>query len=217
MTEVPEHLLRRARERRAALTGGGASEAGASDAPAESSAAPAPAAAVEAAPTPAAPATPAVPEPPAAPSETYVRDQAVQRTKVPMWAAPVLLVLPFWAILYAGAFGDREAAHEAVDPVELGAQIYRSAGCSACHGGAGEGGAGPALAGEEVEKTFPDPEGHIDWVKSGSIGTPATPMPYGDPGREGGQRTSRGGMPGFGSRLTQAEIEAVVQYERERL
>lgn len=216
MTEVPEHLLRRARERRAALTGGGASEEGASDAPAESSAAPAPAAAVEAAPTPAAPAAPAVAEAPALPSETYVRDQAVQRTKVPMWAAPVLLVLPFWAILYAGAFGNREATHE-VDPIQLGAEIFRSAGCSACHGGAGEGGTGPALEGEEVEKTFPDAEAHIDWVKSGSIGTPATPTPYGDPGREGGQRTSKGGMPAFGGRLTQAEIEAVVAYERERL
>ena len=216
MTEVPEHLLRRARERRAALTGGGAPEAGASDAPAEPSAAPAPAAAVEAAPAPAAAAVPAVPEAPAAPSEAYVRDQAVQRTKVPMWAAPILLVLPFWAILYAGAFGNREATHE-VDPIELGSQIYRSAGCSSCHGGAGEGAAGPALAGEEVEKTFPEPEAHIDWVKSGSIGTPGAPLPYGDAGREGGQRMSRGGMPPFGSQLTQAEIEAVVQYERDRL
>ncbi|HVF74197.1 MAG TPA: cytochrome c [Acidimicrobiales bacterium] len=216
MTEVPEHLLRRARERRAALTGGAASEGGASEAPAETSATPAPAAAVEAAPAPAAAATPAVPEAPAAPSETYVRDQAVQRTKVPMWAAPVLLILPFWAILYAGAFGNREATHE-LDPIELGSQIYRSAGCSACHGGAGEGGAGPALADEEVEKTFPDQEAHIDWVKSGSIGTPGAPLPYGDAGREGGQRMSRGGMPAFAGQLSEAEIEAVVLYERERL
>ena len=219
MTEVPEHLLRRARERRAALAGGeGAAAASeASETPAaESSAAPAPAASTEVAPAAAEAAAPAVPEAPAAPSEAYVRDQAVQRTRVPMWAAPVLLILPFWAILYAGAFGNREATHE-VDPVQMGADVYRSAGCSSCHGANGEGGVGPALAGDEAETTFPDIEDHIAWVESGSIGTPQAPLGYGDPAREGGQRVSKGGMPSFAGSLTQEQIEAVVQYERERL
>jgi mono/diheme cytochrome c family protein len=216
MVEVPEHLLRRAKERRAALTGGAApapAEGGAAPA-AESAATPAP---VEAA-TPAATeaAVPAVPEAPAPPSPVYLADQAARRTRVPLWVTPVLLVLPFWAILYAGAFGER-GAHEEVDPAQLGAQVYRSAGCGACHGANGEGGVGPALADESVEQTFPDPAAHIEWIKSGSIGTPASPQPYGDPARPGGQRMSKGGMPSFAGQLSEEEIEAVVQYEREGL
>lgn len=218
MTEVPEHLLRRAKERRAALAGGegaaatpAASEA---PAPAESTEAPAAAAATPATTEAAAPAV--VEEIPAAVSETYVREQAVRRTRVPMFVAPVLLVLPFWAFLYAGAFGDRDVAHE-VDPLQLGSEIYRSAGCSACHGGQGEGGVGPALAGEEVEQTFPDAEAHAEWIRTGSIGTPSNPEPYGAPDREGGQRLSRGGMPSFAGQLSEEEIAAVVQYEREQL
>jgi mono/diheme cytochrome c family protein len=216
MTEVPEHLLRRAKERRAALAGGegaAASDAGAT----ESSSAPAPAA-VEAAPAPEAAAAPvpAVPEAPAVPSETYVREQAIRRSRIPLWATPVLFVLPFWAILYAGAFGDREATHE-VDPLQLGAEVYRSAGCSSCHGAAGEGGVGPALAGDSVEQTFPDEASHEEWVRTGSIGSPGAPKPYGDPNRPGGQRMSRGGMQPFASRLTPEQIAAVVQYEREQL
>jgi mono/diheme cytochrome c family protein len=219
MTEVPEHLLRRAKERRAALAGGeGAPPApAASEAPAESSSAPAPApAAVEATPAAAAAAVPAVPEAPAGPSATYVREQAIRRSRIPMWATPVLFVLPFWAILYAGAFGDREATHE-VDPLQLGAEVYRSAGCSSCHGGGGEGGVGPALAGEEVELTFPDEEAHREWVRTGSIGSAGSPEPYGDPNRPGGQHLSRGGMPSFAGRLSDEQIAAVVQYEREQL
>lgn len=218
MTEVPEHLLRRAKERRAALAGGegAAATPAASEAPAaaESSEAPAAAAATPATTEAAAPAV--VAETPAAVSETYVREQAVRRTRVPMFVAPVLLVLPFWAFLYAGAFGDRNATHE-VDPLQLGSDVYRSAGCSACHGAAGEGGTGPALAGEEAEKTFPDEEDHMEWVRTGSTGSPGSPEPYGDPNREGGQRLSKGGMPNFGGRLTEEEIAAVVQYEREQL
>lgn len=217
MVEVPEHLLRRAKERRAALTGGAA------PAPAEPSATPeAPTAAPSTAPVPAeaAPAAaasvPAVAEPPALPSAAYLADQAVRRTRVPLWVTPVLLILPFWAILYAGAFGER-GAHDEVDPAQLGAQVYRSAGCSGCHGAAGEGGVGPALADDAVEQTFPDAAAHIEWVKSGSIGTAQAPQPYGDPGRAGGQRMSKGGMPPFANSLSEAEIEAVVQYEREEL
>jgi mono/diheme cytochrome c family protein len=143
-------------------------------------------------------------------------EQEARRTRVPLWVTPVLLVIPLWAVLYAGAFGDRGAEHEVVDPLVLGAEVYRSQGCSGCHGGAGEGGVGPALAGGSVEETFPDAADHIAWVKSGSIGTPQEPKPYGSPDRPGGQRLSKGGMPSFSS-LTQEQIEAVVQYEREKL
>lgn len=219
MTEVPEHLLRRAKERRAALAGGEGADA--TPAPAAASEAPTAAAPAEGAGVPAtteAPSTapvPAVPEP-TGPSETYVREQATRRSRVPFWAAPVLLVLPFWAILYAGAFGDR-SEHEVTDPLVIGEQLYRAQGCSSCHGSRGEGASGPALAGEEVEQTFPAVEDHIAWVKSGSIGSATEPEPYGSPDRPGGQRQSKGGMPSFGGKLTDEQIAAVVQYEREKL
>src|SRR5687767_5003730 len=101
VTDVPEHLLERSRQRRAALgLGGDAPAAPTSTAPAEASAAaPAPAAAA-AAPAPvieAAPPPPPRPRPP--------------KTRVPAWIMPVLAGLPIWGFFYVGAFGDRPS-HE---------------------------------------------------------------------------------------------------------
>ena len=215
MTEVPEHLLARSRERRAALglSGGSASEAtgeapaspASSSAPATTSPAPAPA------PAPVAAATPAVVEE-ARPVPAYLTPEA-QRKWIPVWVMPVLAVLPFWGVLYVGAFGDR-TTKKALTGAALGAQVYRSQGCSSCHGGGGEGGVGPALAGGESAITFPDEADHISWIKTGS--TPFKGQPYGAPDRPGGQRTATGGMPAFSS-LSDAELKAVVQYEREGL
>jgi mono/diheme cytochrome c family protein len=215
MTEVPEHLLRRAKERRAALTGGAAPDPAESSASEGAAPVPAEAAASVPAAAAAAPAAPAVAEPPRLPSAVAKVEQEARRTRVPLWVTPVLLVIPFWAVLYAGAYGDRGAEHEVVDPLVLGAQVFRS-NCASCHGAAGQGGVGPALAGESVEQTFPDPADHIAWVRSGSIGTAQEPKPYGSPDRPDGQRMSKGGMPSFSS-LTQEQVEAVVQYEREQL
>ena len=223
MTEIPEHLLKRSRDRRAALgdgeaSGGDEGGAGASaeSGPAESApAASAPAVRAETAPAAAAPAAaPAVVD--EAPSPIMLADEAVRRTRIPIWAVPVLVLLPFWAFLYAGAFGER--GHEGpVDPLELGREVYARAGCAACHGSAGEGGTGPALAGDDAEKTFPDAADHEQWVREGSA-TKAIGTAYGDPDRDGGQRTVKSaGMPGFQGTLSEEEIKAVVQFEREQL
>jgi mono/diheme cytochrome c family protein len=213
VTEVPEHLLRRAKERRAALTGGAAPEA----APATS---PAPSAAVEpadaAAPAPVAPAeaAPAVPEV-APPSPMVAVEAAARRTSVPLWVMPVLVFLPFWGFLYTGAFG-AHAKPRVVDPLVLGQQTYAGAGCSSCHGAHGEGGVGPALTGGQAKLTFPNEADHISWVKTGSA--PFKGKLYGDPNRTGGQHgPATGGMPAFGGTLSDRQIEAVVAYEREKL
>lgn len=221
MTEIPEHLLRRSRERRSALGGEGGGDAGeASAAPA--SAAPAPSTGDEpaAAPVPAKAAAPAAAVPATAEPEEIpamvLADQAVRRTRIPVWAAPVLLLLPFWAVLYAGAFGTRGESGP-VDPLVLGQQVYARAGCSGCHGASGEGGVGPALKGGDAKVTFPNEADHIKWVQEGSQ-SKAKGEPYGDPARPGGQRVVKTqGMPGFTGTLSQAEIEAVVKYEREKL
>jgi mono/diheme cytochrome c family protein len=214
VTEVPEHLLARSRERRKALGLAGGSDAGsseeASSAPAPAASAPAPAAG---APAPAAAPTPApAPAPVEKPVPTYLRPEA-KKGRMPVWAMPVLAVLPFWGILYMGAFGDR-SHEEALTGAALGEQVYRAQGCGSCHGANGEGGVGPALAGGEAVKTFPEEADHADWIRTGSA--PFRGQEYGDPDREGGPRTATGGMPGFAS-LSDAEVEAVVLYEREEL
>ena len=215
MTEVPEHLLERSRARRAALGLAGGDEGSAEAAPAKqdapSSAAPAKVEERAPAAAPAAAAAPAVVEEKPVPS--YLRPEA-KKTRIPMWVVPVLAVLPFWGVLYVGAFGDR-TKEEALTGVALGAQVYRAQGCSSCHGGGGEGGVGPPLAGGEAAKTFPEEQAHADWIKNGS--GPARGQMYGDPEREGGQRgPATGGMPGF-PQLSEAELQAVVLYEREGL
>jgi mono/diheme cytochrome c family protein len=221
VTEVPEHLLRRSRERRAALGlggGEGGPPAGEGEAPAapEGASAAAPARA-EATPAAAAPApAPAVPEPPK-PPPPYVA-AALARPKVPKWAVPVLAALPLWALVYAGSLYIPSAA--SADPVLAeGEEIY-SVQCSGCHGGAGGGGQGRPLSNGDVLLTFPDPQDHIDWVREGTA-LVGEGNPYGDPDRPGGQHiageTAGGDMPGFGETLTPEEIVAVVRYEREVL
>ncbi|HVM66689.1 MAG TPA: c-type cytochrome [Acidimicrobiales bacterium] len=219
MTEIPEHLLRRSRERRAALGGeeGGAEDASAATETATQQAGatvtetPRAAAPVRATAPPATqaggaapPSAPGTTEAPAEPAPRY----RPTRTKTPIWAVGLLLLLPLWAIVYLGAFGTRAKA-AANSPVTAGAVVYNSAGCSGCHGAAGQGGVGPALAGGEVLKVWPSKQDHINWVKTGgapyvgkTIGATQIPVP------------ANNVMPAFGGTLTEAQIENVVCYER---
>ncbi|MBW3649020.1 MAG: c-type cytochrome [Actinobacteria bacterium] len=201
MTEVPEHLLRRSKERRAAM-GGGGEGGGASSSAVE------PAAAASPAPSGAAdkPATsaPAPAKAPAAPAYIGPPPPPPRKERVPVWAMPVLAALPLWAILYGGAFGER-SDEKASDPVSIGAGIYRSSGCSGCHGPSGGGGVGPAMA--DTVKTFPVFADHVAWIEAGS--KPVQGQPYGATGK-----VATGGMPGFSDSLSKDEIVAVVCYER---
>lgn len=204
MAEIPEHLLRRSKERRAALSG---------EAPAEGDDAPAaPAASAEAKPAAAAkaaPATPALPTEAPQPRQPAIGDLPPSRARLPYWVMPLFAALPVFGFFYAQGYQPRPVEGP-TDPLVLGAEIYRSAGCSGCHGGGGEGGVGPKLNEGEVLLAFPDEQEHIDWIKSGS--GPKVGQPYNARGR-----VAQGGMPGFGSQLSEEEIEAVVLYEREKL
>jgi polyvinyl alcohol dehydrogenase (cytochrome) len=84
----------------------------------------------------------------------------------------------------AGAAGDDDGDGGGED---LGRTVYRRS-CAACHGGSGEGGSGPALAGVAQRLTV---EQHTAVVRDG-----------------------RGSMPGWEGTLTEEEIQAVVEYER---
>lgn len=89
-----------------------------------------------------------------------------------------------------------------------GRSIYST--CATCHGGDGQGGAGPALA--TVRETFPDCTEHIRWVTLGSqrwkdeIG--AT---YGAQGKP-----IDAVMPEFGASLTPEQLKQIALYERVR-
>jgi mono/diheme cytochrome c family protein len=219
MAQVPEYLLQRSRERRAALglppSDGG--EAPASAAPAEGGGA-APAAAEAAvpataeAPVPAAAAAaPAIVEPEPAP---YIEPPA-SRSGIPAWVVPVLALLPVWAFAYLGALNPPSSAAPVLTPIQQGAQVFAK-NCSPCHGAQGEGGVGPKLAGGEAKLTFPNEADHIAWVDTGSA--PHKGQPYGDPARPGGQHIAKsGGMPPFKGTLTDAEIKNVVTFERDGL
>lgn len=214
MTEVPEHLLERSRQRRAALGLGGGESAPAAP-PADAGAGEAtPATTASATPAAAAAATPAVAPEPAAPEPVppYV-EAALRRKKVPVWALPVVALLPLWAFLYAGSLSEPEVELEG--QLALGATIYQQ--CAGCHGANGGGGSGRQLSGGEVLATFPTIEGQLEFVAVGTTGFSG--KPYGNPDRPGGQHIggSFGNMPAFIGTLTPDELLAVVRHERETL
>jgi mono/diheme cytochrome c family protein len=207
VTEIPEHLLKRSRERRDAL-GLSSGEAGAAPEAVATPGAQAPVAATAATPAPIAPVEPAVPAAPE-PVPPYV-EAAQRRRRMPYWAAPVLVGLPLWAIMYVGTL--ETPAAEAAGLLAEGSEMYTS--CAACHGGGGGGGVGPQLSGGEVLLTFPEVDEMVAWVVQGS---PAVGTPYGSPDRPGGQRIAGGGMPAYGDSWTNEQIVAVVLHERAAL
>ena len=101
VTEIPEHLLKRSRERRSAIGQGGDAETPAETAAAKAaSSAPATTAAAAPAATGPAPAhrcPAAPPAPPVKPDPPYVV-AAKQRRKIPFWAMATLSLMPIWGV-----------------------------------------------------------------------------------------------------------------------
>lgn len=132
---------------------------------------------------------------------------ALTRKKIPVWAVPVLIFLPFWAIIFAGTL---ESPERDTEIIALGREVYDgSGGCAGCHGAEGGGGIGPALVGGEVLNAFVDWRDHVIWVVNGS---PPAGQVYNDEGD-----VSTKGMPANGDKLTAREILAVVYFERVEL
>ena len=209
VTEIPEHLLKRSRDRRS--EGGASSEA----APGEAGA-PVPAVQKAAAPAKAvkteAPAAVVKPDPPRVVA-------AKSRKKIPYWAMATLSLLPLWGLLYVIALKPAEKVVEG--PMAIGAATY--GGCAGCHGAAGQGGAGRILSGGEVTKTFPKIEDMLNFVYTGSQQFVAAGIKvYSDPNREGGAHAplSYNGNPmpqqgeKYGGALSEAEILGVVCHAR---
>ena len=214
MTEIPEHLLKRSRERKAAMSG----ESGDST-PAETSAA-VEAVTTPAAATPAVAATASVPDIAAEPEPVKVApyvEAFEKRKKMPYWIAPVLLALPVWALFYVGTL--ERVPQGLTGLLGEGEELYVEAGCSGCHGAEGGGGIGPALADGEVHVTFTSVEDQMAWILRGSaiVGTGNN---YASPDsiRE---RPVAGQMPGYGvdgsTSLNVEELLAVTLFERTQL
>ena len=222
MTEIPEHLLKRSRDRRSALGLGGddaAAPAG-GDAPAATPATATPATAAAAAP-PSGPAgrkaaAAAAPPPPPKPDPPYVT-AAKTRKKVPFWAMMALSILPLWLFMYVRSV--TTPPEEASGPLGVGTEVYSN--CASCHGGSGEGGSGRPLNEGAALATFPHIEDQLRFVYFGTAAYNIAGVDsYGNPDREGGPHLagSFGPMPAWGAlaggSLSDAEILAVVCHER---
>ncbi|MCB0991870.1 MAG: c-type cytochrome [Acidimicrobiales bacterium] len=213
MTEVPEYLLERSRERRRAL-GLLGDDGGAPAASSDGGASPAP---VAAAPAPVAAAAPAAveskPEPPKPDSPEVAA--AKSRHKIPMWVLPVLFLLPVWGITYVQMMADEEVTE--VTALSEGAQVYNARGCAGCHGAGGGGGVGYPFTEGSVLLTFPTIDPMLDWIAAGTTEWGVGNV-IGDPNRPGGPHIAgaRAVMPGF-SQLSEHEIYAVARYVREQL
>jgi mono/diheme cytochrome c family protein len=202
LTEIPEHLLKRSRERRAAIGGGDTPEAASGDAGAEAASdAPVPAAA-----TPAPVPSPAVEEAPPKPPEPAYIQAAKRRKRAPYWATAVLAALPLWGYMYVRTLEPPPAGED--DPLVLGAEVY-SGNCASCHGASGAGVSGPGFVDGAIVETWPDWRDHAAWVRLGSEGWPSDT--YGATGKPVG---GVGVMPGWPT-LTDQQIAEVVLHERE--
>ena len=219
VTEIPEHLLKRSRERRAAVGKGGDAEA--ADAPASSApattekAAAAPATTSSGPPARTAAPTPDAPKPPK-PDPAYVV-AAKQRRKVPWWAMATLGLMPVWGLMYVRALTEAPVVVEG--PMGLGAEVYGS--CAGCHGANGGGGVGYQFSGGEVLATYPNIEDQLRFTYWGTgeynlagINVPGNPEREGGPHVTGalGVMPQQGEMAGGG--LTEYEILGVVCHER---
>lgn len=211
MTEIPEHLLQRSRERRSAMGGGDAgggsgSTAGGDGESTSESAAPVKAAAT---PAPAAATAPATPEPVVEkPAPPYVQAY-LRRRRIPYWAMPVLAAIPLWAYIYQGTL---EPPPGGPGFEEEGSALYAEK-CASCHGGGGGGGVGPAFTEGNIYATWPKFEDHFQWVRLGTNGWPETT--YGANNKPVG---GVGNMPAFDqTSLSDAELLYVLYHERHAL
>ncbi len=217
MTEIPEHLLKKAAAARAAKAGEAAptedAAAAAGDAPAADAA---PVAAVEkpkAAPAP----LPTLDEAEPAPVvDIPVVAAAKARKRLPFWAASVLAILPLWGVIYLYSVQPPPAGE--TDPFVIGAEVY-TANCAGCHlpSGAGlaSGGTGQQLNEGHTLETFEDPLAQVYWEHFGSVDGVRPDGTYGDGVlRDVNAMTNQmGGFPD----LTPEQMAAVVIYIREEL
>jgi hypothetical protein len=158
---------------------------------------------------------------------------------IPRWLAAVMLIIPAFALFALGGSATGECGENTElatnvitgqvvncdgteftgsgagggggDFIAIGEDVYlNTASCDGCHGAGGQGGVGPGFGG--VVTTFGSCADHIEWVTLGSQGfLDAGESTYGDT-----DKPIAGGMPPFGSTLSEEQLAAVVAFERVR-
>jgi len=122
--------------------------------------------------------------------------------------------MPTWGNKFGGPLTDQELddivnflqSIQKAAKVETGTdgQSIFSSNCSPCHGVGGAGGVGPAMKNGSEAKQFPNMDDQLAFVKAGS-----------KPGQKYGTAgNGTGRMPAWEGRLTDEQIQAVVEYER---
>jgi cytochrome c oxidase subunit II len=101
----------------------------------------------------------------------------------------VLALVAALAFVIALFTGGSDSASTSSGP-RSGAEIY-GASCAVCHGDDGQGGVGPRLSDGAAVEAFPDAADEVEVVTNG-----------------------RAAMPSFKGQLSEAEIQAVVEYTR---
>ncbi|MCU1371524.1 MAG: hypothetical protein JWO77_2718 [Ilumatobacteraceae bacterium] len=217
MTEIPEHLLKKAAAARAAKAGGEApaddAAPAAGDAPAAAAAAPAAVEKKKAAPAP----LPTLDEAVAKPVvDIPVVAAAKARKRVPYWAATVLALLPLWGVIYVFSVQPPPAGE--TDPFVIGKEVY-TANCAGCHlpsgAGSSAGGTGQQLNEGHALETFKDPLAQVYWEHFGSEGGARPDGTYGD-GTPRNVNDLTANMGAFDT-LSPEEMAAVVIYIREEM
>ncbi len=107
-------------------------------------------------------------------------------------AVVVAVAVAVGAMQWLGSDSPGSAPTPKSELVSEGAAIY-SQHCQVCHGAAGQGGTGPALAGDLIDR-FPD----VDDQRAVILLGPKS-------------------MPSFATRLTDKEIDAVIEFTRSGL
>jgi len=216
LSEIPEYLLKKSREAKAAKLGLDMPET--SDAPSKGAEASASTAVTKSSPADDAiaaltadlPYLEAKSEPEKQVPE-YVK-AAQNRKKIPIWAMPVVAVIPVWAFGFAGTMQQPETE----DALLIGAlETYEvSGGCAGCHGGDGGGGSGYKLSEGEVLETFPEPIDQMVHVARGSAAI--TGQEYGAPRADGTRRVAgaKGNMPAQENAMSLEHLEMVIYHER---
>ncbi len=158
---------------------------------------------------------------------------------IPRWLAAVMLIIPAFALFALGGSATGECGENTElatnvitgqvvncdgteftgsgagggggDFIAMGEDVYLNvASCDGCHGAQGQGGVGPGFSG--VVTTFGSCTDHIEWVTLGSVGFQGEGRStYGDT-----DKPIAGGMPAFGTTLTEEQLASAVAFERVR-
>lgn len=123
-------------------------------------------------------------------SEVPVRSGLATWIGAAVVLAVIALVLSVVALATSDGGGGEPQAQDGGGGSTDGQTIFEE-NCATCHGASGEGGTGPAFADGAVAEKYPDVADQKEIVVNG-----------------------KGGMPSWEGTLSDAEIDAVIEYER---